>query len=1362
MYMKYLRQLVDWIWNSPRVQWGVGAILLVLLIGWLLPRRVDQIVTVDQLEQWPADDAPIVREVVWQTPSQLNELRDDAAAQFVTPHLTDNGATLYFSRRVESGGTDIFVTRLVDGVWQAPQSVQSLNSVADDLGPVIAANGRELYFYSNRAGGFGGTDLYVSQRTANGWSKPMNVGREVNSTADEFDPALSPDGQMVYFASNRNDAPRPRQRAEDEAPPWTTTLRAQRDRVTFDLLYARRESIESPWQRASMLATVNDPNASEGAAFVSPDGAFLYFASDRSWREGEPLNLDLYRAPLLDGLPGEPINLGAGINTAADETEPALSPEGFTLVFSSNREGTDRLYTSQAREILRRKAWDTSHLPTQRSIWFLLASAVLLALIAALVWKRDRVAARLWPARFFLGSVLINCLLLTLLTLWKFPEVLTVVTEAFEDSVPAPEMLDENAHQSHEDGREAYEKVADLKSLDAEAIPEVVRQVTDPTSVPERTERIEANVSLSEARALPPEQVMFIAPDPVVTDTAKPTNNSPLTRRRPTRAVEIAMLPDEPDIELQAEALPEQLPLDVEPAPDIAATKPELSTVVPDRVQAIETLATRPDAAPKIPAVNRINDTTPAQPRSTPFKTRTRKRDVAVAAAESNLPELPEAESIAAIESIQSRDSKIDRTVETKTSPTLMTPKAVNVALPNRAPVNRPPSKVVEVTNLPVAPNTPNRLPRRSRSARTVTAIASLDAETAEPAATEIPTETSITGTRPKLQRSSATTIGVARPRSSTSTAVPNTLPSPAKHVEPTPAQDQVALLSSTKPNTRLKRRRSTRRTDLDLVTDPTAESFPQVSDEPTNATAAVQSANSKLQRDQTAKATFTATQQRTKPTDIANSVAVTLQSESPKLASKQVASLSATTPKRGISSPLRRRRTGKSSPIDISVTSDAKVAESVGETAALKGTKVTTDDSNVDRQNGVPLTVAVTTPRNMSGPTSSIRNRIVVGELSEKTNNAPPAFSPIASRLNRKRARAMKVALAEDNVGLQALFTLRQGDTRRKHIELLGGSEETERAVNLGLEWLAKNQSEDGSWDLRKHQGNTMSTTAGTGLGLLPFLAAGYTHNIDGQYKNHVGKAIKRLLESQQESGELNLKGHAQRMYSHGIAAIALCEAFAMSQDQELRQPAQKALNFIVAAQHKPSGGWRYNPNEKADTSVVGWQMMALKSGEMAGLSVPVASYDLVKKWLRTVESKTGPGGTFGYINRSATPAMTAEGLLCLQFMGTARNDPKMRYGADFILRSLPEKRQRLTSYYWYYGTQAMYHMQGKYWDEWNERTKEVLISTQETKGNNAGTWAPRDRWEKSGGRVYATSLKLLMLEVYYRHLPLYDQLEF
>jgi hypothetical protein len=113
---------------------------------------------------------------------------------------------------------------------------------------------------------------------------------------------------------------------------------------------------------------------------------------------------------------------------------------------------------------------------------------------------------------------------------------------------------------------------------------------------------------------------------------------------------------------------------------------------------------------------------------------------------------------------------------------------------------------------------------------------------------------------------------------------------------------------------------------------------------------------------------------------------------------------------------------------------------------------------------------------------------------------------------------------------------------------------------------------------------------------------------------------------------------------------------------------------------------------------------------------------------------------------------------------MGVRRTDPRMKAGADCLLEHLPRTdgvSPYQTSYYWYHATQVMFHVQGAHWKKWNERFRDLLVSTQEKEGGAAGTWPPRDPREKTGGRLYATSLRLLMLEVYYRHLPIYQQLE-
>jgi hypothetical protein len=381
------------------------------------------------------------------------------------------------------------------------------------------------------------------------------------------------------------------------------------------------------------------------------------------------------------------------------------------------------------------------------------------------------------------------------------------------------------------------------------------------------------------------------------------------------------------------------------------------------------------------------------------------------------------------------------------------------------------------------------------------------------------------------------------------------------------------------------------------------------------------------------------------------------------------------------------------------------------------------------------------------------------------------------------RRTAAVRVAPVEEK-SPPPLLVQRQKEVRERSVEQYGGTKESEAAVERGLDWLAAHQNDNGSWSLDRFQvnckhtacsgaGTVVSDPAGTGLVLLPFLGAGHTHQA-GTRKQTVARGLQWLLDHQQADGTWPAPADNRPMYGHGMASIVLCEAYGMTRDPKLREPAQRALDYIVKAQHPASGGWRYKPGQPADTSVVGWQVMALKSGEMAGLTVPPKVFDGVKRWLASVEANRpltptplprgergrGEGGLFGYQSANPTAAMTAQGLLCLQYLGARRDDPRMRAGTDYLLQNLP-RPEGDTSYYWYHATQVMYHMQGKHWKAWNDRLRDMLVSTQERKGSLAGSWEARDERERPGGRLYATALRLLMLEVYYRHLPLYRQLE-
>ena len=171
------------------------------------------------------------------------------------------------------------------------------------------------------------------------------------------------------------------------------------------------------------------------------------------------------------------------------------------------------------------------------------------------------------------------------------------------------------------------------------------------------------------------------------------------------------------------------------------------------------------------------------------------------------------------------------------------------------------------------------------------------------------------------------------------------------------------------------------------------------------------------------------------------------------------------------------------------------------------------------------------------------------------------------------------------------------------------GRHQPSERAVNAALVWLANHQDYDGNWSLQGYtqrckpatrpapaRANVSADAGATAMGLLPFLAAGQTHKSKGPYQDHIRQGIDWLISHQQPDGNL-AKGAAQMMYSHGLATIALCEAYGLTGDKQVGMAAQGAVNFILNAQNTADGGWRYNPKDPGDTSVVGWQLMALKS---------------------------------------------------------------------------------------------------------------------------------------------------------------------
>lgn len=349
--------------------------------------------------------------------------------------------------------------------------------------------------------------------------------------------------------------------------------------------------------------------------------------------------------------------------------------------------------------------------------------------------------------------------------------------------------------------------------------------------------------------------------------------------------------------------------------------------------------------------------------------------------------------------------------------------------------------------------------------------------------------------------------------------------------------------------------------------------------------------------------------------------------------------------------------------------------------------------------------------------------------------------------------------------------YQLRTAPNRGQIAAQHGGSPQTEAAVRAALKWLAENQGADGQWIARqhgagqerlvlgrnRHNAGIEADTGVTGLALLAFLASGHTHR-QGDYHDNVRRGLEFLLAIQAADG--NLSGQADtfaRMYCHAMAAFAMSEDYGMTRDSRLHEPVRRAVGYTLAAQHPTTGGWRYRPADPGDTSQFGWQLMVLKSAELAGIPIPETTRQGMLRYLNSVASGNHGGLASYRPGEQISRTMTAEALVCWQFLGLARDHPAASEAAEYLAGQLPGDGGKPNLYYWYYGTLAMYQWQGPHWPRWNEALQTALVKSQRTTGSLAGSWDTDTVWGGYGGRVYTTAMAALCLEVYYRYLPLY-----
>ena len=332
------------------------------------------------------------------------------------------------------------------------------------------------------------------------------------------------------------------------------------------------------------------------------------------------------------------------------------------------------------------------------------------------------------------------------------------------------------------------------------------------------------------------------------------------------------------------------------------------------------------------------------------------------------------------------------------------------------------------------------------------------------------------------------------------------------------------------------------------------------------------------------------------------------------------------------------------------------------------------------------------------------------------------------------------------------------------------GATDATEAAVARALKWLADHQYPDGSWSFDHSGGKCQGQCtdvgklkdarfAATGMALLPFLGAGQTHK-KGKYKEQVGQGLYwlgRNMHVSSNGGEMTEGGGS--MYGHGIATIALCEGYAMTQDKQLAAPAQQALNFIMYAQDPVGGGWRYGPRQPGDTSAVGWQIMALKSGYLGFLQVAKPTIHGATKFLDSAQAEGG--AYYGYTGPGQGPATTAVGLLCRMYLGWDHDKPELEKGAKYLASLGP---QTGNMYFSYYASQVLHQYDGPdgdIWQAWNTKMRDALVGSQALEKHETGSWMFKgaDHGFDAGGRLYCTAMAAMTLEIYYRYMPIYTK---
>lgn len=381
------------------------------------------------------------------------------------------------------------------------------------------------------------------------------------------------------------------------------------------------------------------------------------------------------------------------------------------------------------------------------------------------------------------------------------------------------------------------------------------------------------------------------------------------------------------------------------------------------------------------------------------------------------------------------------------------------------------------------------------------------------------------------------------------------------------------------------------------------------------------------------------------------------------------------------------------------------------------------------------------------------------------KLASIPTPIKPVATDMSKTIAQATRQLAKGAGKGVPSDMAGRMGGSARASAMMKNkGKEKSEQAVMAGLRWLKEHQNSDGSWS----EENRPSMT---GFAVLCFLGHGETPE-SPEFGPTVKNGLDWLLAKGTEyQGRLSMTrdgwgGGNAGVYEHGIATYAMGEYYTMTKDDRFVELLKQAVGHIVAGQD-PRGGWqyRYEKGPKSDTSVSGWQIQALKAAHLTGLEIPGVDEALDKAMLN-LKRVQAENGSFGYHDPGDRDySLDGVGVLCTYFWKQDK-DRTVRDGIEHLLRQTEKKypvkykSETADLYAWYYNTQACLMVGGSAWSKWNRMFQDEIADAQ----SPDGSWPPLAgkspggallRKPNGAGPYYRTTLCILMLEVFYRYMP-------